>query len=71
MNTVQIIVDRFEGNYVVVELPDGTFESIPASILPNCTCVNAVIDISINFPETKKKLEIAEKLVKTMWKEVK
>lgn len=31
---MQVIIDRFEANYAVVELPDRSFKNIPRHILP-------------------------------------
>ena len=32
---MQIIIDRFENGFAVVELPDGKMLSIPAELFPN------------------------------------
>ena len=50
---MQVIVDRFEGEDVVVEIKEGFFGRISKSLIPDSK-EGDVIDIIINRGETKK-----------------
>ncbi len=64
------IVDRLEGDFVVVEYGKTTFD-IPKSLLKYDVKEGDVIDIiiSINYQETKKRKKRIEKLSKGLFKE--
>ena len=66
-------VDRFEGNYAVVELQDGEMINIDKIQLPIGIEEGMVIHISesitINIDETKKRKEEIEKLTEDLWDE--
>ena len=67
------IIDRFEGEYAVVELSDGKMIDIDRSQLPMEAEEGMVIDISssitINLDETKRRKEEIEKLTEDLWDE--
>jgi len=67
------IIDRFEGNYAVVELEDGKIINIDKAQLPIGIEEGMVIHISesitINIDETKKRKEEIEKLTEDLWDE--
>ena len=67
------IIDRFEGEYAVVELSDGKMIDIDRSQLPMEAEEGMVIDISssinINLGETKRRKEEIEKLTEDLWDE--
>ncbi len=52
---MKVIIDRFEENFAVVELPDGTMADMPKVLVPSGAREGAVIDITYNEEETKKK----------------
>lgn len=51
---MRVIIDRFEGDFAVVELSDGKFVNLP-KVLVDGAQEGDVIDISINKRETEKR----------------
>lgn len=49
---MEFIIDRFEGNYAVVELEDGSLENIPIKCLPANATQGSIIEINVNYSET-------------------
>lgn len=49
---MEFIIDRFEGNYAVVELEDGSLENIPIKCLPTNATQGSIIEINVNYSET-------------------
>lgn len=41
---MQVIIDRFEGLYAVIELPDRTTKNIPRHLLPNAAKEGDVLE---------------------------
>ena len=50
---MKVIIDRFEEEFAVVELPDGTVADMPKVLVPEGAGQGAVIDIIYNEAETK------------------
>ena len=65
---MQVIIDRFEGDYVVVEIKRGDLSIIPRELLPDAK-EKDVIDININEEETKKRKEEISKLSDKVFEE--
>ena len=67
------IIDRFEGEYAVVELQDGKIINIDKKKLPIEAQEGTVIQISesitINKEETAKRKSEIEKLTEDLWDE--
>ena len=67
------IIDRFEGEYAVVELEDGKMININKIQLPLGVEEGMVIHISesitINIDETNKRKKEIEKLTEDLWEE--
>ena len=59
---MKVIIDRFEGEYAIVELPDSTFVDVPRILFPEAK-ENDVIIISIDNNETEKRKEKISKLM--------
>jgi len=51
---MQVIVDRFEGNFAVVELPNKEMIDVPLVLFPDAK-QGDVIEIIINHDETNKR----------------
>lgn len=66
---MQVIIDRFEGNFAVCEKENKTMVDIPKEILPDEAKEGDVltISISINSKETEKRKKIIEDLTKDIW----
>lgn len=67
------IIDRFEGEYAIVELENGKVINIEKVTLPEKIEEGMVIDIgeviNIDIIETKKRKEEIEKLTEDLWEE--
>ncbi|MGE4284350.1 MAG: DUF3006 domain-containing protein [Clostridia bacterium] len=73
---MKAIVDRFEGDFAIIELDDGQIQQIARSLLPPCAREGDVLDIVDGFfhsdrCETEKRKEEIEKLMQDVWKEEK
>jgi len=66
------IIDRFEGNYAVVELEDREIVNIPRIRIPSDAEEGMVLDIdetiTINYKETEKRKKEIEDLTQDLWK---
>lgn len=61
---MKVIIDRFEGDYAIVELPDETFVDVPRVLFPDAK-EGDVIDIIVDKDETeKRKKHIADLMSK-------
>lgn len=60
---MKIIIDRFEGDFAVVELENKTTVNIPKQIIPNGAKEGFVITIEIDHSETEiRKQKILDKM---------
>ncbi|MBU3157095.1 DUF3006 domain-containing protein [Clostridium estertheticum] len=69
---MNVIIDRFEGDYVVCEKEDRTMMDIKKSKIPSIAKEGDVLSIdndviSIDIEKTKKRLNDIEKLTKGLW----
>lgn len=67
---MECIIDRFEGDYAVVEYKDRTF-NFPKDLLPSEAKEGDVIEInvSINIEETNTIKKEVEKLMDDVWED--
>ncbi len=49
---MRIIIDRFEGEFAVVEMPDGSFCNMPRCLVPDGAGEGTVLDIVYNVDDT-------------------
>ena len=66
-NFMNLIIDRFEGDYAVVELPDRTFVNIPKKALPEEAKEGDIITITVNKSETERRKDNIRKLADDLW----
>ena len=59
---MQLMVDRIENEYLVVELENGNIVDIPREVVPDAK-EGDIIDIFINKEETKNRKEEVRKLM--------
>jgi len=64
---MNLIIDRFEGGYAVVELPDRTFVNIPKKALPEEAKEGDIITITVNKSETERRKDNIRKLAEDLW----
>ena len=63
---MKVIIDRFEGDYAVVELPDQSFIDVPKSLFPGAK-ENDVIDISIDKKSTDERKQRIQDLMDSLF----
>ena len=54
---MKLIIDRFEGNFAVVELPDGEMIDCPVALLPDNAKEGSILNISVDETATNDKLK--------------
>mgnify|MGYP001063035623 FL=1 len=64
---MKVIIDRFEGDYAIVELADGTMVDMPISLVPKGAREGDVLVIGIDADETAKRKERIKKLMDDLW----
>lgn len=62
---MKVIIDRFEGEYAVVEYGKKEFALIPSVLLP-CAKEGDVVDISVDKDETESRRSNIESLMKKL-----
>jgi len=65
---MNVIIDRFEGAFAVVELENGNTVNMPKIFIPSQANEGTVLTISINNEETEKRKAGISKLMKDLWK---
>lgn len=55
-------IDRFEGEYAVVELESGKFVDVPREAIPVEARESDIIEVKINKADTEKRREEVRKL---------
>jgi DNA-directed RNA polymerase subunit H (RpoH/RPB5) len=60
-----VVIDRFEGDKAVLELPDQTFVDAPAILFKNAKEGDVVL-IAVDSEETRLRKEEAERIMKKM-----
>ena len=50
---MKITIDRFEGDFAVVELPDGKFCNMPLCLVPKGASEGSVIEITCDDDKSK------------------
>lgn len=73
MNNIKGIIDRFEGDIVVVEI-NGKIKNFPKSILPEETQIGDVLiidknKIAVDKKETEKRRKDIQKLMNEVWED--
>lgn len=63
---MKVIIDRFEGDYAVVETEDKIMVNLPKLLIPGAK-EGDVISISIDEEETKKRKDNISKLMDDLW----
>lgn len=66
---MKVIIDRFEGQYAVVELDNGDFVSVPRMVLPNLADEGDVITIESDEDATDQRRKRIEGLMEKLWEE--
>lgn len=67
--TKKAIIDRFEGDFAIIELQNRKMVSVPREILPECAKEGDVILISVDDKETQKRNESIRNLFESLKEE--
>ena len=65
---MKVIIDRFEGEYAIVEIELGNFVNIPKILLPNAK-EGDVVKIEIDKNETELQRKKIENLMENVFKD--
>lgn len=63
---MQVIIDRFEGDFAIVETQDKVYVNLPRILLPKAK-EGDVINIDIDAAETEKRKKVIGSLAKEVW----
>lgn len=64
---MKVTIDRFEGEFAVVELPDRSMVNMPKVLLPENSNEGNVIEIKIDEAATKREKDSIRKLMDEVW----
>jgi len=65
---MKYIIDRFEGDFAIVELSDKTFVNIPKAAIPPEAKEGAVIDVTVDEKSTAARTEKINNLMNDLFK---
>lgn len=65
---MKVIIDRFEGDYAVVEIDVGKFVNMPKILIPNAK-EGDVVEIIVNREETQKRKEHIKDLMSNLFQD--
>ncbi len=63
---MKVIIDRFEGDFAVVELPDGEIVDLPCALFADAK-EGDIISITVDADETAKRRERIAQLQESIW----
>lgn len=66
---MKVIIDRFEGNYAVIEIAPGQFVNMPKDLLPAGSAEGTVLSIEIDKSESDKRHKRISDLMNDLWKD--
>lgn len=70
MNGNTLIVDRFEGEFVIIEMPDGQMLKLPAALLQGMNCKEGdVLSLSIDDGETQRRRQKINSLMDDLFED--
>jgi hypothetical protein len=66
---MKVIIDRFEGDFAVVELQDKNLVNIPVQCIPNGAKEGTVLSIEVDNEETEARTKRIGDLMKGVWQD--
>ena len=66
---MKVIIDRFEGDYALVELEDKTIVDMPKILVPNGAREGDVIEIRLDRQGTEERRKRIEQIMNDLWKD--
>jgi hypothetical protein len=64
---MKLTIDRFEAEYAVLELPDGSMVNLPRKVLPADAGEGDIINITVDRDETQMRKKEIQKLAEDLW----
>lgn len=64
---MKVIIDRFEGDFAIVELEKGKVVNMPRVLIPSEAKEGMVIKIDIDINETRKREKNISNLMEEVW----
>ena len=64
---MKVIIDRFEGNFAIVELENKTFVNMPEELIPLGALEGDVLSIEVDTKEVDNRRKQISKIVKDIW----
>lgn len=64
---MKVIIDRFEGDYAVVEMPNRRMIDLPIVLVPKGAREGDTLDISVDEDDTEKRRKRIEELTEDLW----
>lgn len=64
---MHIIIDRFEGDFAVVELEDSSMINMPILLIPEEAEEGDILEITIDRDEIENRRKNIEKLCEDLW----
>lgn len=61
------IIDRFEGDSAIVELPDKTMVRVPRRILPLAAGKGDTVELSVDKEKAPERIEEIRKILDELW----
>lgn len=65
---MKVIIDRFEGDYAIVETENKEMVELPITLIPDAK-EGDIINITIDSEETKNRKEYIQNLMDDLWEE--
>ncbi len=66
---MEFVIDRFEGEFAIFELPDGKIVELPKVILPDGAKEGDIVKVIIDKNETKKSQKEIKELMVDVWED--
>lgn len=66
---MKLIIDRFEGDFAVVELPDGQMVDCPKALLPDKAKEGSILNIIVDEEATNTKLKKVTERMNKLFKD--
>lgn len=64
---MKVIIDRFEGDFAVVELENKAMANLPKVLVPDDAKEGDIIEIIVATKETESRKQSVKKLTKDLW----
>lgn len=66
---MKFIIDRFEGNFAIIELPNGQMIDCPKTMLPDNAKEGSILNITVDEKTTKEKLQTVTERMNKLFKD--